>query len=37
MIYEACIQGILPESVPLSGRVVVKKDDPFTWGLLESL
>jgi predicted ATP-grasp superfamily ATP-dependent carboligase len=35
MLYEACINGVLLESVELSGRVVVKKDDPLSWGLLE--
>ena len=33
VIFEACIDGILPVSFPLSGRVVVKKDDPVSWGL----
>jgi len=33
MLYEACIEDILPVHFSLSGRVVIKKDDPFSWGL----
>lgn len=32
-IWDACRHGKLPASVPLDGEVVVKKDDPTTWGL----
>jgi tyramine---L-glutamate ligase len=32
-IWDACIKGILPERVPLSGHVTIKKDNPTTWGL----
>jgi tyramine---L-glutamate ligase len=31
--WEACIKGVLPGGIPLSGQVVVKKEDPETWGL----
>ncbi len=31
-IWESCIQGSLPDRVPLAGRVVIKKDDPVSWG-----
>ena len=33
MIFEACIREILPDRVPLEGRVIVMKDDPNSWGL----
>jgi len=33
VIWEACRDGVLPESIPLTGQVVIKKDDPATWGL----
>jgi predicted ATP-grasp superfamily ATP-dependent carboligase len=36
-MWEACLNGVLPGSVPLSGQVVIKKDDPETWGLRISL
>jgi hypothetical protein len=36
-MWEACLNGVLPGSVPLSGEVVIKKDDPETWGLQISL
>jgi predicted ATP-grasp superfamily ATP-dependent carboligase len=32
-ISEACLTGILPDRVPLSGRAVIKKDDPGSWNL----
>jgi predicted ATP-grasp superfamily ATP-dependent carboligase len=32
-IWEACRKGILPDCVPLAGQVVIRKDDPGTWGL----
>jgi len=32
-IWEACVDGILPEQVPLCGRVTIKKDDPASWNL----
>jgi predicted ATP-grasp superfamily ATP-dependent carboligase len=32
MIFEACTRNILPDRVPLEGRVVVVKDDPDSWG-----
>jgi tyramine---L-glutamate ligase len=34
MMWEACMGGILPDHVALAGQVVIKKDDPKTWGLL---
>jgi predicted ATP-grasp superfamily ATP-dependent carboligase len=34
MILEAGLRGTLPECVPLAGSVVVLKDDPGTWGLI---
>jgi predicted ATP-grasp superfamily ATP-dependent carboligase len=36
-MWEACMNGVLPPRVPLSGQVVIKKDDPDTWGLRTSL
>jgi predicted ATP-grasp superfamily ATP-dependent carboligase len=32
-IWEACMEGKLPDSIPLIGQVVIKKDGPDTWGL----
>ena len=32
MIFIACTRGSLPDKVPLTGRVVVMKDDPDSWG-----
>jgi predicted ATP-grasp superfamily ATP-dependent carboligase len=32
-IWEACRDGILPDRVPLAGQVVIKKNDPESWGL----
>ncbi len=32
-IWKACLEGILPDRVPLSGQVTIRKDDPGTWGL----
>jgi predicted ATP-grasp superfamily ATP-dependent carboligase len=32
-IWEACVKGILPNGLTLSGRVVIRKDDPKSWGL----
>jgi predicted ATP-grasp superfamily ATP-dependent carboligase len=32
MIFEACTRKILPDGVPLEGRVIVVKDDPDSWG-----
>jgi tyramine---L-glutamate ligase len=31
LIWQACIDGILPESIPLSGKVTIKKADPTSW------
>ena len=33
VIWEACMKGILPDQVALTGRVTIKKDDPSSWGL----
>jgi len=32
LIYTACKEGVLPDCIPLKGRVTVMKDDPATWG-----
>ncbi len=32
MIFNACTRGDLPDHVPLSGRTVVMKHDPGSWG-----
>jgi hypothetical protein len=32
-IWDACINGVLPDRVLLAGSVTVKKDDPATWHL----
>jgi predicted ATP-grasp superfamily ATP-dependent carboligase len=32
-IWEACRKGVLPDRVPLIGQVVIRKDDPDSWGL----
>jgi tyramine---L-glutamate ligase len=32
-IWDACQNGILPDSVPLDGQVVIRKDDPNSWNL----
>jgi predicted ATP-grasp superfamily ATP-dependent carboligase len=32
-IWNACIDGSLPRHVPISGEVVIKTEDPETWGL----
>lgn len=34
-IWEACIECKLPEFIPLAGQVVVQKDGPDTWGLID--
>lgn len=31
-IWNACIRGTLPDRFPISGRVVIEKDDPDSWG-----
>jgi predicted ATP-grasp superfamily ATP-dependent carboligase len=33
LIWDACINGVFPDSLPLSGSVTIKKDDPSSWGL----
>lgn len=33
IIWDACMNGVFPDSVSLSGAVTIKKDDPSTWGL----
>jgi hypothetical protein len=30
-IWDACMTGVLPESFPLKGDVVIRKDDPASW------
>jgi predicted ATP-grasp superfamily ATP-dependent carboligase len=35
-MWEACLNEVLPRHVPLAGQVVIKKDDPETWGLNSS-
>lgn len=32
-IWDTCTKAILPDPVPLTGQVVIQKDDPGTWGL----
>jgi tyramine---L-glutamate ligase len=32
-MWDACQKGILPDNVPLNGCVVIRKDDPDSWGL----
>jgi tyramine---L-glutamate ligase len=32
-IWDACRDGVLPDSIPLAGQVVIQKDDPAFWGL----
>jgi predicted ATP-grasp superfamily ATP-dependent carboligase len=32
-IWDACIRGILPEQVSLTGQVLVKKEDVGSWGM----
>ncbi len=32
-IWDSCMQGSLPDRVPLVGRAVIKKDDPASWDL----
>jgi predicted ATP-grasp superfamily ATP-dependent carboligase len=34
-IWNACVRGILPDQISLSGQVMVKKDDPSSWGYRE--
>jgi predicted ATP-grasp superfamily ATP-dependent carboligase len=31
-IWNACVKGILPDGVSVSGQVVIRKDDPSSWG-----
>jgi len=31
-IWEACLKGILPDRVALSGQVTIRRDDPNSWG-----
>jgi tyramine---L-glutamate ligase len=33
VIWEAGVSGSIPEQAPLAGRVIVKKEDPLSWGL----
>jgi predicted ATP-grasp superfamily ATP-dependent carboligase len=35
VIWDTCRTGVLPDRIPLSGRVAVKKDDPTSWRLWE--
>jgi tyramine---L-glutamate ligase len=32
-IWDACTNGVLPDCFPLKGEVVIRKDDPGSWGL----
>ena len=34
-MWEACMEGKLPDSVPLAGQIVIQKDRPDTWGLMQ--
>ena len=31
-IWDACMKGVLPDFFPLNGEVVIRKDDPGSWG-----
>jgi tyramine---L-glutamate ligase len=33
-IWQACIDGVLPETIPLAGQVTIKKDDPASWEIV---
>jgi tyramine---L-glutamate ligase len=35
ILWNACGNGVFPDCIPLSGQVVIKKDDPASWGLWE--
>ncbi len=32
-IWDACMEGILPDRVPLAGEAIIVKEDPESWGL----
>ncbi len=32
-IWQACIGNVLPDCIPLTGQVEIRKDDPHSWGL----
>jgi predicted ATP-grasp superfamily ATP-dependent carboligase len=32
-LWDACIKGFLPDHVPLAGQVLIRKDNPASWGL----
>jgi tyramine---L-glutamate ligase len=36
-IWNACRNGILPECIPLCGQVVIKKDNPASWGFFKEV
>ncbi len=36
VMWEACFKGVLPDRIPLSGQVAIRKDDPASWGLPET-
>jgi hypothetical protein len=31
-IWDACRDDVLPDRVPLAGQVVIKKNEPESWG-----
>jgi predicted ATP-grasp superfamily ATP-dependent carboligase len=31
-IWDACMNGVLPDCFPLKGEVIIRKDDPGSWG-----
>ena len=31
-MWDACMNGVLPDCFPLDGEVVIRKDDPGSWG-----
>ena len=33
LIWDACMEGVLPKRVSLNGQVLVKKDDVGSWGM----
>jgi tyramine---L-glutamate ligase len=36
VIWNACRNDILPGRIPLAGQVVIKKDDPTSWGIYKN-
>ena len=36
-ISEACLKGVLPDRIPISGPAVIKKDNPDSWNLASKM